>query len=307
MSLGFGLVSRREVLLRGMRVGAGVFAAGALSSCGSLTSGGAGRSGPNIRFGFTTYQWGKDWDIPTIIANCQKAEAFGVELRTSLSYAHSVELDLTSEQRKDVKKRFKDSPIELVGLASGERFDSPNPEKVKKAIENAKAFIKLDHDIGGSGVRVFPNSFHKDVPRAKTIEQIGKALNEVGSFAGDYGQEVRLEAHGTAGELPSLKAIMEHVAEPSVRIKLNCDKRDVEGEGFEHNFNLVKDMLGYTIHGHDFKDEGYPYQLMIDLLAKNKWSGWILIENSSEVPDRVAAIIEQREIFEGMLAKSLGA
>jgi len=47
--------------------------------------------------------------------------------------------------------------------------------------------------------------------------------------------------------------------------------------------------------------------LMIDLLVKNKWSGWILVENSSKVPDRVAALIEQREIFDGMLAKSLGA
>lgn len=299
------MFSRRKVLLRGLQVGSGVFAASALSSCGSLKSGRAGKGGGGIRFGFTTYQWGKDWDIPTIIANCRKAEALGVELRTSQSYAHGVELELTPEQRKAVKNQFQDSPIELVGLASGERFDSPDPEKVKQAIENAKAFIKLDHDIGGSGVRVFPNSFHNNVPREKTIEQIGKALNEVGAFAADYGQEVRLEAHGTAGELPSLRAIMDHVTEPSVRIKLNCDRRDVEGEGFEHNFNLVKDLLGYTIHAHDFKDEAYPYQLMVDLLVRNKWSGWILIENSSKVADRVAALIEQRQVFESMLAKSL--
>jgi len=307
MSLDVGSVSRRELLLRSLQVGAGVLAAGALFSCGSFRGSGGGKAVSGIRFGFTTYQWGKDWDIPTLIANCEKAEVFGVELRTSQSYAHGVELDLDAKQRKGVKKRFKDSSIELVGIATGERFDSPDPEKVKAGIENAKAFVKLDHDIGGSGVRVFPNSFHNGVGREKTIEQIGKALNAVGAFAADYGQEVRLEAHGTAGELPSLKAIMEHVTEPSVRIKLNCDKRDVKGEGFEHNFNLVKDLLGYTIHSHDFKDDGYPYQLMVDLLVKNKWSGWILIENSSKVPDRVAALIEQRLIFEQMLAKSLGA
>ncbi|MBN2269073.1 MAG: TIM barrel protein [Sedimentisphaerales bacterium] len=266
-----------------------------------------GKAGSGIRFGFTTYQWGKDWDIPALIANCQKAGAFGVELRTSQSYAHGVELELNAEQRKDVKKRFENSPIELVGLATSERFDSPDPEEVKTAVENAKGFIKLDDDIGGSGVRVFPNDFHNEVPREKTIEQIGRALNLVGAFAADYGQQVRLEAHGSAGELPSLKAIMDHVTEPSVRIKLNCDNRDARGEGFEHNFKLVKDLLGYTIHAHDFKGEGYPYQLMMDLLVKNKWCGLILIENSSKVPDRVAALIEQRQIFEQMLAKSMGA
>jgi hypothetical protein len=25
------------------------------------------------RFGLTSYQWGKDWDIPTMIENCRKA------------------------------------------------------------------------------------------------------------------------------------------------------------------------------------------------------------------------------------------
>jgi len=45
--------------------------------------------------------------------------------------------------------------------------------------------------------------------------------------------------------------------------------------------------------------------LMMDLLVKMDWAGWILLENSSSVPDRVAALIEQRLIFEQMLRKSL--
>ena len=36
-----------------------------------------------MRFGLVTYQWGKDWDLPTIIANCQKTRTEGVELRTT--------------------------------------------------------------------------------------------------------------------------------------------------------------------------------------------------------------------------------
>jgi len=299
-------ISRRDLLSRGFQTTAGIFAVGALSSCGSSQAGKKGKPEPKVRFGFTTYTWGRDWDIPTLVGNCRKAGVFGTELRTSQNYAHGVELELNAAQRRDVKKRFKDSPVALVGIATSERFDSPDPEEVKKAIENVKAYIKLSHDIGGSGVRVFPNSFHKDVPREKTIEQIGKALNVVGAAAADYGQQIRLEAHGTVGELPSLRAVMDHVTQRSVRIKLNCDKRDVQGKGFVHNFNLVKGLLGYTIHSHDFKDTVYPYQLMIDLLVKMRWDGWILLENSSKVADRVAALTEQRQIFDGMLAKSLG-
>ena len=305
MSSSNGVISRRDMLSQGVRTTAGVFAAAAITSCSSLRRARTGRSASQVRFGLTTYQWGKDWDLPKLIENCRKAGVFGTELRTSQSYAHGVELDIGAKQRQDVKKSFRDSPVTLVGIATSECFDSPDAEELKTAIENTKGYIRLSHDTGGSGVRVFPNSFQKDVPREKTIEQIGRSLNTVGAFAADYGQQVRLEAHGSAGELPTIKAIMDCVTEPSVRVKLNCDKRDSQGEGFEHNFNLVKNLLGSTIHAHDFKDAEYPYQLMMDLLVKMGWAGWILLENSSSVPDRVAALIEQRGIFEHKLRKSL--
>jgi len=156
-------------------------------------------------------------------------------------------------------------------------------------------------------VRVFPNSFQEGVPREKTIEQIADSMNILGAFAADYGQQVRLEAHGNVGELPTLKTIMEHVDQPSVRLKLNSATRDAQGEGFEHNFNLVKDFLGDTLHLHNLKDAEFPYQLQMDLLVRMGWSGWQLLEASHKVPDRVQALIEQRQIWDQMLANSLNA
>jgi len=299
--------SRRNFLAQGVRVAMGALATTTLTSCSSLGTADATKRSTRTRFGFTTYQWGKDWDIPTLIDNCSRAQAFGVELRTSQSYAHGVELELSAQQRGEVKKRFEDSPLTLVGLATSERYDSPDAEKLEAAIENTKSYIKLSRDIGGSGIRVFPNSFHNNVPREKTIEQIGNSLNIVGAFAADYGQQVRLEAHGNAGDLPTIRAIMDRVDQPSVRVKLNSDKRDTAGNGFEHNFNLVKDFLGDTLHLHNLKDTGFPYQLQMDLLVKMGWGGWQLLEVSHKVPDRARALIEQRQIWDGLLDKSMNA
>jgi len=298
-------LSRRNFLSHSLCVATGAATAVGLTSCDSLKTAENTKRAGRTRFGFTTYQWGKDWDVPTLIANCSKAEVFGVELRTSQSYAHGVELELTAQQRREVKKRFENSPVELVGIATGEWYDSPEDAALKAAIENTRAFVKLSRDIGGSGVRVFPNSFHDGVPREKTIEQIAKALNVVGMFAADYGQEIRLEAHGNAGELPTIRAIMDQVVQPSVRVKLNSDKRDTKGEGFEFKFNLVKDLLGDTLHLHNLKDTEFPYQLQMDLLVKMGWSGWQLLEVSDKVPDRVQALIEQRRIWDRMLDNSL--
>jgi hypothetical protein len=298
-------ISRREVLSRGARAAAGLAAGAALGLDSLAADAPAGKRTAKMRFGFTSYMWGKDWDVPTLIANCTKAGAFGAELRTSANFAHRVEITLPADQRSEVKKRFADSPVTLVGLASGERFDWLEADKLQAAIEKAKAHLKLSQDLGSSGVRVFVNDFHKEVPREQTIAQVAKALNAVGAYAADCGQQVRLEAHGAAGELTTIRAIMDQVTERSVRVKLNSDLRDARGKGFEHNFNLVKDLLGDTLHAHDFKDKQFPNQLQIDLLVKMGWGGWMLLEAEMKVPDRVQALQEQRELWERMVAKSL--
>ena len=77
--------------------------------------------------------------------------------------------------------------------------------------------------------------------------------------------------------------------------------------GFEYNFNLVKDLLGDTLHLHNLKDTEFPYQHQMDLLVKMGWTGWQLLEVSDKVPDRVAALIEQRQIWDQMLAKAMSA
>jgi hypothetical protein len=294
--------SRRALLAGSLGVAVGACALHTLGTRAARAADPEAR--PNLRFGLATYQWGMDWDIPTLIANCQKAKALGVELRTSSKYAHGVELELTAQQRSEARKRFADSPVAVISIACGERMDWPEPEKLKAAVDASKAYLKLSHDVGSRTVRIFPNQFHPNVPREKTIEQIAKAAGEVGAAAADLGQEVSLEAHGPAGELPTMRAIMNQVTQKSVRVRLNCDNRDMLGKGFEENFNLVKNVLAHTVHLHGLKDVKFPYPLLVSLLVKAKWDGWALMENSDKVPDRVQALVEQRELWEAMVEKA---
>jgi len=300
-------LSRREWFARGAQTVTGLAVAAALHpELPALAAEPAapGKKPAAIRFGFTTYQWGKDWDIPALIANCAGAGALAVELRTQSGYAHGVELDLDAARRREVKQRFADSPVTLLGLATSEKFDWPEPEKLQAAIDQSKEYLKLSRDIGASGIRVFPNDFPKNVPHERTLTQIAKALDAVGAFATELGQKVRLECHGPAGNLPDIRTIMEQVSQPSVRILLNSEPRNAEGEGFEANFNLVKDYLGDALHLHDLQDEKFPYQLQFDLLAKQGWNGWALLEASHRVPDRVEALRKQRLLFDRMTAKA---
>ncbi len=257
-----------------------------------------------MKFGLTSYQWGSEWDIPAMIANCTKAKAFGVELRTSAKYKHGVEIDISAERRREVKKMFADSPVKLVGINSAERFDDPNPEKLKAAIEACKAHLQLAHDTGATGIRVFPNDFHKEVPEARTLEQIARAVNEVGKAAAGLGLMVRLENHGKVGTLRNLAKIMSMVESKHVGIKLNGDVRDNEDGKFAENFALVKDRLADTLHMRWYGGTQFPYQLQFNLLVKQGWDGWCFIEESAKVPDRVQALSDERVQWEEWIAKA---
>src|SRR5687767_5045438 len=138
------MLSRRQLLASSAAAGGAL----ALSPLFSRTAR-AAEDAPAIGYGLVTYMWGADWDLPTLLANCKKTGALGVELRTT--HAHKVEPDLNDKQRSEVAARFADAGVTCVGIGSDERMCSPDPTALKKAIEKTKEFIRLSHDIGGSG------------------------------------------------------------------------------------------------------------------------------------------------------------
>ena len=284
---------RRDFLKESLYLGAGAFAFASLSKAlGDIV-------GDQMRFGLVTYQWGRDWDVPTLIANCEKAGVLGVELRTQ--HAHKVESNLNAQQRKGVKKRFDDSPVTLVGLGTNFAFHHTDQARLRKDIEGAKEYVRLSYDVGGSGIKVKPNDLPRDVPQEKTIKQIGRSLNELGRFAADYNQEIRLEVHGGCSPLPIIKAIMDVAEQPNVAVCWNSNQQDLAGQGFDYNFNLVKNRLGATTHVRTLDSTDYPYQKLINNLVKMDYDGWILLEASSEPEDKVKALAQQAVLFKEMV------
>jgi sugar phosphate isomerase/epimerase len=292
------MVDRRRFLQTSAVIAAGLSSA---SLPANLCLGESEQRKPSkMRFGLVTYKWGADWDLPTLLDNCEKTRTEGVELRTT--HKHGVEPTLDASQRREVKARFADSPVTLVGLGSAEDFHSPEASKLTASIEATKAFIKLSHDVGGSGVKVRPNDLPDGVPQEKTIEQIGRALNTVGAFGADYGQQIRLEVHGRkTSPLPIIAAIMQIADHSNVAVCWNGNGEDLNGDGLAHNFKLVEKRLGATIHSHELGGGSYPYAELFALLKAANYKGWILEEASSNPPDRVAALAKEREAFDAFL------
>ncbi|NSW93456.1 MAG: sugar phosphate isomerase/epimerase [Bacteroidales bacterium] len=286
-------ISRKEFLQRSVLAGFGLSVAKPFPWL-------ATNSVSEMKFGLVTYQWGRDWDLQTLISNCEKAGYKGVELRTQ--HSHGVETNLSPSQRAEVRKRFNDSSVICVGYGSNYEYHSPDPAILRKNIEETKEYIKLCSDIGATGLKVKPNDLPEGVPKEKTISQIADSLNEVGRFARDYGQIIRVEVHGNlTQEIPVMKAIFDQVTEPEVRICWNCNDQDLLPPGLEANFNMISKWFGDTVHVRELNEGSYPYQQLFSLFNRIGYKGWILLEARTEPADRVSAMKEQIEIFNRMI------
>lgn len=238
-----------------------------------------------LKIGTMTYNLAKDWDIETIIKNCTETGFQSVELRTT--HKHGVEVTLSATERAAVKKRFKESKLESISLASGFEYHYPDQAKLKESIEGTKEYILLARDVGATGIRVFPNAVPEGVPEEKTLKQIGKSLAEVSEYAHQFGVEIRVCVHGKGtNSVALIKKIIDYSDSPYVYINWNCDAMDSAGKGFEYNFNSVKDRIK-GVHLHELWMADYPYRLFFKLLSESGYQGYCNAEVSeSENPIR---------------------
>ena len=239
-----------------------------------------------MKLGLVTYNMAKEWDIPTIIERCEATGFQGVELRTT--HAHNVEVNLSEAERRDVRKQFEDSAIELAGLGSAFEFHSPDNDELQQNIEGTKAYSQLAADVGAPGVKVRPNGLPDGVPEQTTLEQIGDSLRECGEFAKNLGVQIRLEVHGRqTSHLPHIRTIMEIADHENVSVCWNSNPGEVVDGSVKSNFDLVKDWIR-LVHINELHRREYPWRELFSLLKDSSYDGYCLAEiPGSPDPERV--------------------
>jgi sugar phosphate isomerase/epimerase len=240
--------ARRTFLKTGVLSAASLGALGTVEGAGLSAKGvnapplGAVPTPPPFKLGLVTYNLAKDWDIETIINNCEATGFEGVELRTT--HKHGVEISIDKARRNEVKQRFAASHVRLMSLGTTCEFESPDPAVVEKNIEEVRRWCELAQDLGCVGVKVRPNGFPKDVPEDKTLDQIGHALTRCGEIARDHGVEIWLEVHGTGTMLPAnTHHILSVANHPAVGACWNSNDTDVAEGSVQASFQLLKPWI----------------------------------------------------------------
>lgn len=250
-----------------------------------------------MKLGLVTYMWGAEWDVPTLIKNCEATGFEGVELRST--HKHGVEPTLDEAARREIKKRFADSKVACVGLGSACEYQDPDHGIVQQNVELTKKFIVLSHDVGASGVKVRPNKLVTGEERKRTVARIGEALVECGKFAANYNQEIRVEVHGNGTSKPEvMREIMDAAQHPNVKVCWNSNPGETINGSVKTNFDLLKDRFGQTVHIHDLFDD-YPYRELFALLRGMNYRGYCLSE-SPATTDTIKVMHYYRALFDEM-------
>ena len=260
--------SRRDFLRTGLAT-AGTFALTETTNALPQKTVNPALGGGGFKLGLVTYNLAKDWDIPTLIKNCEATGFEAVELRTT--HKHGVEPSLSIQQRAEVKASFAGSKVRLLSLGSVCEFHSPDQTVVRKNIDECKRFIELAHDIGALGVKVRPNGIPKEVPEEKTIAQIGAALRECGETAKPAGAEIWVEVHGRdSSHPPRMAGMMKAANHSNVGICWNSNPEDLINGSIKPGFEMLKPYL-LNSHINEIWKPEYPWR---DLFRMMKTAGY---------------------------------
>jgi len=252
-----------------------------------------------MRLGLVTYNMAAKWDCDTLIGNCEELGYEGVELRTT--HAHGVEPDLSEKERTAIRQKFEDSGVSLVGLGSVFEYHAVDPEELRANVEGTKEFIVLAKDVGAEGIKVRPNALPKGAARERTIEQIGRSLNEVAAFGGEHGVRIRLEVHGRGtGDPEVIRQVMEVADDPNAYVCWNSNMTDLDESGsIDESFRMLKDRIE-ILHINQLWNE-YPWARLFGLLKESGFDGFCL----AEIPgseDAAMVLRYYRKLFQTLVA-----
>ena len=135
-----------------------------------------------MKLGFTTYQLPQNLNFEESIRLAKKTGCAGIDFRTGNVYKHGVEVSLSPEERRQMRRMLEDNYLELASINSEYSFDNPDENERRKSIEGAKQCCLLASDFGSRLVRLFGNIIRTDDAH-ETVKYVSDAIREVCDYA----------------------------------------------------------------------------------------------------------------------------
>lgn len=259
-----------------------------------------------------TYNMARHWELAELIKVARLGGFSGLELRAEAGHKHGVELETSAEERRAIRYQVQDACLEVAGISTSSRFDTPDATKRREVVERSKRYIELAADVNAGQIRVFGNDMPKEgvdggAPPARedVMRYVGDSLRELGEFAEPHGVNVMLEMHGQFNYWHFAMTAVEHADHPQVSILYNCDNRDLVGGSVASTYNRVAHLIGH-VHMHDFVN-GFPYAELFGLLQRDGYDGYLSSEIGKTDPSHEDYFLMYAQLFRAWNALAAAA
>ncbi|MFW5776607.1 MAG: sugar phosphate isomerase/epimerase family protein [Spirochaetota bacterium] len=242
-----------------------------------------------MKYGFMTFSFPRA-DIATLVEETVQAGYDGLEIRIGRNQGHGLEIDSTTQTRKDAVKIAGEAGIDLYSLASSFQLAlSPLAE------DEARATLGLASDLNARAIRVFGGPYKDSgLSRDEARAQLVAGLRAFGELAaretGPSPVLIVLESHDAWTEPELLAGIVDEVG--LANVGLNWDPYHIvrtTDMGVAEHFPLISKHVKHT-HVHDGrKSDGTPvlsaigtgivdHRQMLECLRSISYDGYLMGE-----------------------------
>src|SRR6266550_4672436 len=238
------------------------------------------RGNARLPIGFSTLGC-PAWTWKQILDFAQAHDYAGVELRgiqKNMDLTLAPELSREGGRIEESKRELRERGLRISDLGASAQLHEQDPVKLTAQLDEARRFIDLAETLRVPYVRVFGNNYVK---------------GELGDYARPKGVTVLIESHGDFTDSPSLLALLEQAASPSVALLWDAHHTFVSGK--EQPEDTVRQLGRYIRHTHlkdsvpagpDGKDRRYvltgkgevPVRRQIEALAYSGYRGFYNFE-----------------------------
>ncbi|MFC0433897.1 sugar phosphate isomerase/epimerase [Kutzneria buriramensis] len=225
-----------------------------------------------VRYGFSTLGL-PGASLDAVLALAAEAGCQGVELRCAEDEPVRPDLGLTD--RRAVVRRFQQTGIEPLGLASYVRIGQPGDDA--PVIDDVVRHIALAADLGIPAVRVFPGG--------ATAEAV-RRLSAIAPTAAANGVRILVETHDSHRNAQAVAELLDLVDSPAVGAIWDVLHTHLGGDAPADALNLLWPRLGY-VQVKDAVDDLTPVRLgagtlpletTVDALLDAGYDGWLVWE-----------------------------
>jgi len=206
----------------------------------------------------------------------------GVELRAAPG--EPVHVGLSQDDRARVRRMLLEAGVTPLAVASYVEVDDPELSD-EMVIADVLLHVALAADIGASFVRVFPGGPSRDGAAARRLAAVARELDVFPGVA------VALETHDSCARGRDVRAIVDQVDDPRVRVVWDVQHPWRAGEPVGETMELLQPVLAYVqiTDARSIADPTparfgtgvVPLREARDALVARGYDGWVSLEWAS--------------------------